>query len=95
MELAAVPMLLAASGGLVTEFIAIKLLYSGQKVELNIKGAFWHILQTFVGTAIIIITSIAIYYTGFFAIDPMLGMALGIVLIYASIRNTRFPHNSV
>jgi cobalt-zinc-cadmium efflux system protein len=89
MELPPVPMLLAAFGGLVTEFIAIKLLYSGQKTDLNIKGAFWHILQTFVGSAIIIITAVVIHYTGFFAIDPILGMAFGIVLIYASIGITR------
>jgi cobalt-zinc-cadmium efflux system protein len=31
------PMLLAAFGGLVTEFISIKLLYSGQKGDLNLK----------------------------------------------------------
>jgi cobalt-zinc-cadmium efflux system protein len=85
MELPPVPMLLAAFGGLVTESIAIKLLYSGQKGDLNIKGAFWHVMQTFVGSAIIIITAVIIYFTGFMAIDPILGMAFGIVLIYASI----------
>jgi cobalt-zinc-cadmium efflux system protein len=89
MELPPVPMLLAAFGGLIIEFIAIKLLYSGQKTDLNIKGAFWHVLQTFVGSAIIIVTAVVIHYTGFFAIDPILGMAFGIVLIYASIGITR------
>jgi cobalt-zinc-cadmium efflux system protein len=89
MELPPVPMLVAAFGGLITEVIAIKLLYSGQKADLNIKGAFWHVLQTFVGSAIIIITAVVIYYTGFFAIDPILGMAFGAVLIYASIGITR------
>jgi cobalt-zinc-cadmium efflux system protein len=85
MELPPVPMLLAAFGGLVTETIAIKLLYSSQKGDLNIKGAFWHVMQTFVGSAIIIVTAVVIYFTGFMAIDPILGMAFGIVLIYASI----------
>lgn len=78
-------MLIAAFGGLVTEVISIKLLYSGQKGNLNLKGAFWHVLQTFVGSLIIIIAAIIIYFTGFLAIDPLLGMAFGIVLIYASI----------
>src|ERR671917_814183 len=85
MELPPAPMLAAAFGGLVTEFIAIKLLYSGQKADLNIKGAFWHVLQTFVGSVIIIITAIVIYFTGFMEIDPILGMAFGVVLTYASI----------
>lgn len=85
MEVPPGPMLLAAFGGLVTEFIAIKLLYSGQKGDLNLKGAYWHVLQTFVGSLIIIIAAIVIYFTGFLAIDPILGMAFGVVLIYASI----------
>jgi cobalt-zinc-cadmium efflux system protein len=88
-ELPPAPMLAAAFGGLVTEFIAIKLLYASQKSDLNVRGAFWHILQTFVGSAIIIITAVVIYFTGFFAIDPILGMAFGVVLVYASIGITR------
>ena len=88
-ELPPVPMLAAAFGGLVTEFIAIKLLYTGQKGDLNMKGAFWHVLQIFVGSAIIIIAAVVIYFTGFFAIDPILGTAFGAVLVYASIGITR------
>nr|NIM38655.1 cation diffusion facilitator family transporter [Hydrotalea flava]NIO94581.1 cation diffusion facilitator family transporter [Hydrotalea flava] len=78
------PMLLAAFGGLITEFIAIKLLYGAQKGNLNIKGAFWHVMQTFVGSIIIIITALVIRFTGFLAIDPILGMLFGVTLIYAS-----------
>jgi cobalt-zinc-cadmium efflux system protein len=80
-ELPPTPMILAA----VTEVISIKLLYSGQKSDLNIKGAFWHVLQTFVGSLIIIIVALVIYFTGFLAIDPILGMAFGVVLVYASL----------
>jgi cobalt-zinc-cadmium efflux system protein len=84
-ELPPAPMIFAAIGGLITEFISIKLLYSGQKGDLNIRGAFWHVLQTFVGSLIIIIVAVVIYFTGYLAIDPLLGMAFGIVLVYASL----------
>ncbi len=83
-ELPTTPMLLAAFGGLITEVIAIRLLYTSQKSNLNIKGAFWHVLQTFVGSIIIIIAAVVIRFTGFLAIDPILGMLFGVVLIYAS-----------
>lgn len=83
-DLPTTPMLLAAFGGLITEFIAIKLLYSKQKNNLNIKGAFWHILQTLVGSIIIIIVALVIRFTDFLIIDPLLGMLFGLVLIYAS-----------
>lgn len=78
------PMLLAAFLGLITEVISIRLLYSGQKSSLNIRGAFWHVLQTFVGSVIIIIAALVIRFTGFLAIDPILGMLFGLALIYAS-----------
>jgi cobalt-zinc-cadmium efflux system protein len=78
------PMLIVALGGLVTEIISLGLLYQGQKTNLNIKGAYWHILQTFAGSLIIIVAALVIRFTGFLPIDPLLGMAFGIVLLWAS-----------
>lgn len=78
------PMLIAAAGGLVTEFISIYLLYRQQGHDLNIRGAFWHILQTFVGSVIIIVAALTIEFTGFLAIDPILGILFGFVLLWAS-----------
>jgi cobalt-zinc-cadmium efflux system protein len=78
------PMLIAAAGGLVTETISLWLLYGGQKGDLNLRGAFWHVMQTFVGSLLIIVAAAVIYFTGFVTIDPLLGMAFGVVLLLAS-----------
>lgn len=83
-ELATTPMLLAAAGGIATELVALWLLYERQKGNLNMRGAYWHILQTFVGSFLIIISALVILFTGFLAIDPLLGMAFGLVLLWAS-----------
>ncbi len=83
-DLPTTPMLIAAAGGLVTELISLKLLYGSQKDDLNMRGAFWHVMQTFVGSFLIIVTALVIKFTGFLAIDPLLGMAFGVVLLYAS-----------
>ncbi|HIG17304.1 MAG TPA: cation transporter, partial [Candidatus Handelsmanbacteria bacterium] len=83
-ELPTGPMLLAAAGGLITEFISIYLLYDQQGRDLNIRGAFWHVLQTFAGSLIIIVAALVIRFTGFLAIDPILGTAFGFVLLWAS-----------
>lgn len=48
------------------------------------QGAYWHILQTFVGSFIIIVSALVIRFTGFLPIDPPLGMAFGLVLFWAS-----------
>lgn len=84
MELPTGPMLIAAAGGLVTEFISLYLLYRQQGQDLNVRGAYWHIIQTFVGSLIIIVAALVIRFTGFLAIDPLLGIAFGFVLLWAS-----------
>ncbi|HXK33107.1 MAG TPA: cation diffusion facilitator family transporter [Dehalococcoidia bacterium] len=77
-------MLATAGGGLATEVVAFWLLYERQKGNLNLKGAFWHIIQTFVGSLIIIVSAVVIRFTDFMEIDPLLGMAFGVVLFVAS-----------
>src|SRR5690625_1106938 len=83
-ELATTPMLIAAAGGIATELVALWLMYERQKDNLNMRGAYWHILQTFVGSFLIIVSALVIRFTGFLAIDPLLGMAFGLVLLWAS-----------
>jgi cobalt-zinc-cadmium efflux system protein len=83
-ELPTTPMLIAAGGGIVTELISLRLLYGGQKGDLNLRGAFWHVMQTFIGSILIVIAAAVIYFTGFLPIDPLLGMAFGVVLLVAS-----------
>jgi cobalt-zinc-cadmium efflux system protein len=83
-ELPTTPMLIAAAGGIVTEVISLRLLYGGQKGDLNLRGAFWHVMQTFIGSILIVIAAAVIYFTGFLPIDPLLGMAFGVVLLVAS-----------
>ena len=83
-ELRTGAMLLAAAGGIATEVIALRLLYGRQRENLNMRGAFWHVVQTFVGSIIIIISAAVVWTTGFVAIDALLGMAFGLVLFWAS-----------
>lgn len=83
-ELPPAPMLWAAAGGLVTEVISLALIWKQSRSDLNVKGALWHIIQTFIGSLLIIVTALVIHFTGFLLIDPILGMAFGVVLLWAS-----------
>ena len=83
-DLPAGPMLWAAAGGLLTELMSLGLLWKEGRSDLNTRGAVWHIVQTFVGSLLIIITALVIHFTGFLLIDPLLGMAFGFVLVWAS-----------
>ena len=79
------PMLWVAFGGLVTEIISLGLMWKSSRDDLNARGALWHIIQTFVGSLLIIVTALVIQFTGFLQIDPILGAAFGVVLLWASI----------
>ena len=74
-----------AIGGLVTEVISLALLLQGDRSNLNLQGAIWHAVQTFVGSLIIIVAAIVIETTDFLEIDPILGIAFGVVLLWASV----------
>lgn len=83
-DLPTTPMLLAAAGGLITEFISLGLIWKESRSDLNVRGALWHIIQTFIGSLLIIVTALVIRFTGFLLIDPILGMTFGFVLVWAS-----------
>ncbi len=83
-ELPTTPMLIAAAGGLATEVVSLALVWTQAREDINVRGALWHIIQTFVGSLLIVVTALVIWLTGFLAIDPLLGMAFGFVLIWAS-----------
>lgn len=77
-------MLIAAWWGLITEIISFKLIYKTQKNDINMKWAFWHIMQTFVWSILIIVAAVVIYFTWYTPIDAILWMLFGLVLIWAS-----------
>jgi cobalt-zinc-cadmium efflux system protein len=82
-------MLVAAAGGIVTELISLRVLFKGQKDNLNMRGAYWHVVQTFVGSLLIIVAALVVTLTDFVAIDPLLGITFGLVLLWASWGITR------
>jgi cobalt-zinc-cadmium efflux system protein len=82
-------MLMAAVGGIITELISLRVLFKGQKDNLNMRGAYWHVIQTFVGSLLIVVAAVVVSFTDFVAIDPILGIAFGFVLVWASLGITR------
>ena len=82
-------MLVAAAGGIVTELISLRVLYAGQRDNLNMRGAYWHVVQTFVGSLLIIVAAVVVALTDFVEIDSILGIAFGLVLLWAARGITR------
>lgn len=80
-ELPPLPMIIVGVAALILEIILLKMSYQSQKWNLNMKGAFVHILMTFFGSVGIIITAVVIKYTGFSAIDPIMGIVFSLILL--------------
>lgn len=82
-DLPTTPMFIVAAVGILTEVWLIALMYRDQKHDVNTRGAYWHVVQTFLGSLGIIVAALVIHFTGFLLIDPILGIAFGAMVLVA------------
>lgn len=83
-DLPTTPMFVVAAVGILTEIWLIALMYRDQKHDVNTRGAYWHVVQTFLGSLGIIVAALVIHFTGFMLIDPILGIAFGFMVLAAA-----------
>jgi cobalt-zinc-cadmium efflux system protein len=76
-------MLVVAAAGLVVNLISFAVLHSGDQENLNIRGAALHVAGDLLGSVAAIVAALVIIYTGWTPIDPMLSVAVA-VLIFKS-----------
>ena len=73
-----------AVAALVVNSVIMLALNRSQKGDLNVRAAFVHMLGDAIGAAAIIVGAVAIRYTGWTYIDPILSLALGCLIIYTA-----------
>ncbi len=74
-------MLVVAGAGLIVNVIAFAVLHTGDKDNLNIRGAALHVAGDLLGSVAAIVAAIVIIYTGWMPIDPLLSVAVaGLIL---------------
>lgn len=74
-------MLLIAAIGLVVNLISFIVLHTGDRENLNIRGAALHVAGDLLGSVAAIVAAIVIIYTGWTPIDPILSLAVaGLIL---------------
>lgn len=81
---ATLPMMILAVIGLVIGGIPAAILYKKQKTDMNVRGAFWHIMETVFGSAAVLIAALLIRFTGWLQADAVMGVLLAPVLIVAA-----------
>ncbi|MCX8150854.1 MAG: cation diffusion facilitator family transporter [Candidatus Bathyarchaeota archaeon] len=73
-------MLIVALVGLLANGLSILILKNSIKTNLNVKGAFLHMFADLASSVAIIFGAIAVSLTGWYVIDPLLGIGISLVI---------------
>jgi len=74
-------MLIVAFCGLLVNLISMKILKSGSKESINIKGAFLEVVSDMLSSVGVIIAGVVILTTGWLYADPIMSAAIGIFIL--------------
>lgn len=77
-------MIWVATAALILNGAIMLALHRGQKGDINIRAAFIHMLGDALGAMAIIAGAVTIAFTGWTYIDPVLSIALGLLIIYTA-----------
>jgi cobalt-zinc-cadmium efflux system protein len=75
-----------AVGGLLVNIVAAKLLHSGHKHDLNMRGAWLHVMGDMLGSATAIVAGILIVAFGWLWADPVCSVLISLIIIFGSWR---------
>jgi cobalt-zinc-cadmium efflux system protein len=76
-------MIVVAAAGLVVNVAIMWALHAESRHDLNIRGAFMHMLGDALSSVGIIIGAVAILYTGYAWIDPLLSVLIGVLILWS------------
>ena len=82
-EILAVPMLVIATIGLIVNVVIAAILHRDHKHDMNIEGAFLHVMSDLLGSVATIIAGLVIYLSGWTLIDPILSILVGLLILRA------------
>jgi cobalt-zinc-cadmium efflux system protein len=74
-------MLVIAAAGLVINLVSFVVLHTGDKENLNIRGAALHVAGDLLGSIAAIVAAVVIIYTGWTLIDPILSVAVAFLIL--------------
>jgi cobalt-zinc-cadmium efflux system protein len=71
-------MMTVAAIGLVVNLVSMRLLTAGKDASFNVKGAYLEVWSDMIGSIGVILGALAIKFTGFTWIDPIVAVAIGL-----------------
>jgi cobalt-zinc-cadmium efflux system protein len=75
---------IVAAIGILINTITALLFFRNKKSDLNIRGAFLHLMSDAVVSAALVIGGIIIIYTNWYWIDPVLGILVAVVIVFST-----------
>ena len=83
-----VPVMIVAFIGMLVNLSVAALLSKGERT-LNMRAALLHVMSDLLGSFAALVAGAVIYYTGWFPIDPILSILIGILITISSFRILR------
>lgn len=80
------PLVFVSSGGLVVNLFSAWLLSRPQKENLNLRGAFLHVIGDLFGSVAAILAGVAIILRGWMWADPLFSVVISVLIIYSAWR---------
>ena len=74
-------LLIVAMGGLIVNLVSLRLLKQSVSESLNVEGAFLEVLGDLVASVGVIVAGIVILVTGWFVVDAVAGIAIGLLIL--------------
>jgi cobalt-zinc-cadmium efflux system protein len=84
--IAATQMTLVAAGGLIVNLVAAYLLHSDHKHDLNMRGAFLHVLGDLLGSVAAIVAGVLIFVFGWLWADALGSALISLIIIFGAWR---------
>lgn len=79
-------MLIISIGGLIVNLVAAWLLHGAQGENLNLKGAYLHVLGDLLGSVGAVTASILILTQGFYWADPLFSMVISVLILASAVK---------
>jgi len=82
-------LLAVAVAGLVANLVAVAIMHRAKGESLNVRGAYLHVLSDVLGSVAAIAAGAIVALTGWLPADPILSIALSVLILVGAVRLTR------
>ena len=87
------PMIAVAAGGLAVNLICAWILQGRHEIDLNIRGAWMHVMGDALGSVAAIAAGVCMALFGWYAADPLFSVVISLLIIWGSLRLIRESTN--